>query len=243
MQGFRSTRRALTLVATVTVWSVSTVAAAASNLVSNGSFEGTNGLAGWRIGGTAADGYLPVAIQYDQASRYPTGAQGESVPIDNAASAGPDSAGSKGVYFVSDSATNLSVYQDVYLTPGSYEIGFDSYATYNGFVQLQDANFSASIAGVRLANFEVSTVAPGIWATHAGVALVTTAGDYLVSFEFNTSGGNAKDIVIDRAYVVSDSNGGGIPIAPVPEPSTCALMLGGLAVLPLVRAQRRRPRI
>lgn len=242
MQGFPSTRRTSTLLATVMVLSVSTVAAAAPNLVANGSFEGTNGLAGWRIGGTAADGYLPVAIQYDQVSRYPTGAQGESVPTDNAASAGPDPAGSNGVYFVSDSATHLSVYQDVYLTPGSYDIGFDSYATYNGFVQPQDANFSASIAGVRLANFEVSTVAPGTWATHAGVALVTTAGNYLVSFEFNTSGGNAKDLVIDRAYVVSDSNGGGTPIAPVPEPSTYALLLGGLALWPIVRAQRRRTR-
>ena len=105
------------------------------NLVTNGSFEGTNGLAGWTIGGTAADGYLPVAIRYNQASQYPTGAQGEVVPTDNSMSESPDAAGSNGVYFVSDAATNLSLYQYVFLTPGSYDIGFDSYATRNGYVQ------------------------------------------------------------------------------------------------------------
>jgi hypothetical protein len=200
------------------------------NLVVNGSFEGSNGLAGWTIGGTVGDDYLPVAIQYDQASEYPTGAQGESVPTDNAPSASPDAAGSNGVYFVSDSAKNLSVYQYVYLTPGSYDIGFDTYATFNGFIQPLDANFSASIAGVQLADFEVSTVAPGTWATHSGEALVSTAGEYLVSFVFNTADGDSKDIVVDRAYVLADSSGGGVPIAPVPEPSSFALMLCGITL-------------
>jgi hypothetical protein len=84
-----------------------------------------------------------------------------------------------------------------------------------------------------LANFDVASVAPGVWTSYSGVAKITTAGDYLVSFTFNTPdtpanpdpanpGGkyNAKDVVIDRAYVIGDANGGGVPIpsAAVPEP-------------------------
>jgi autotransporter-associated beta strand protein len=183
-------------------------AASAQNLVTNGSFEGTNGLAGWTIGGTAGDGLVPVAIQYNQASEYPTGAQGEAVPTDNAASASPDPAGQKGVYFVSDQANNLSVYQNVYLTPGSYQIGFDTYDTYNGAVQPNDATLTADIAGVQLANYNLSSVAAGIWTTHSGTALITTAGYYPVAFIFNTTVFPAKDVVIDRAYVIGVASGG-----------------------------------
>ena len=189
-------------------------AASAQNLVTNGSFEGTNGLAGWSIGGTAPDGALPVAIQYNQSSSYPTGAQGEAVPTDNAPSASPDSAGLNGVYFVSDTAKNLSVYQNVYLTPGSYQIGFDTYDTFNGAVQPNDANLAADIAGVELANYKLSSVEPGIWTTHAGTALITTAGYYPVAFIFNPTAFPAKDVVIDRAYVIGGASGG-MPVAPI----------------------------
>jgi len=47
------------------------------NLVVNGSFE--SGLAGWTIGGTDLQGYPPVAITYNSATAYPTGAFGEAV--------------------------------------------------------------------------------------------------------------------------------------------------------------------
>ena len=198
-------------------------AASAQNLVVNGSFEGTNGLAGWSIGGIVGDNAYPVAIAYNQSSNYPTGAQGEVVPTDNAASASPDPAGLNGVYFVSDAATNLSVYQKVYLAPGSYQIGFDSYNTYNGYIQPYDANLTANIAGVELANYDLSSVGPGVWNTHAGTALITVAGFYEVSFAFTTPNFStytnppqypAKDVVIDRAYVVGVASGG-TAIAPI----------------------------
>ena len=186
--------------------------AQSTNFVTNGSFEGTNGLTGWQIGGTAGDGLLPVAIAYNQSSQYPTGAQGEAVPPDNASSISPDVAGSNAVYFVSDHANNLSVSQVVYLKPGTYQIGFDTYDTYNGQAEANDANLTALIAGVQLANYNLSSVAPGIWSTHSGEALIQVAGNYLVSFAFNTDTFPAKDVLIDKVYVVGVDGGGGIPI-------------------------------
>ena len=107
----------------------------------------------WAIGGTASDGYLPVAIAYNQASNYPTGAQGEIVPVDNATSVDPDQAGSTGsTLSVTRLRTSLCL-SSFYLTPGSYDIGFDSYDTYNGRSQPHDAILTAEIAGVQLANF------------------------------------------------------------------------------------------
>jgi hypothetical protein len=228
--------------------SVAGSVSAATNLVGNGSFEGSTGgtPAAWSIGGVAVDGANPVAIKYNQKSNYPTGAQGEAVPTDDAASLSPDAAGENGVYFVSDEAENLSLYQSVYLTPGSYEIGFDSYDTFNGAEQPHDATFTANIAGVQLADFDLASVAPGVWTSYSGVAKITTAGDYLVSFTFNTPdtpagpdpanpGGeyNAKDVVIDRAYVIADSAGGGvtIPGAAAPEASTWVMMLSGFGLV------------
>jgi PEP-CTERM motif len=229
--------------------------APAANLVVNGSFEGATGAppTGWSLGGIVSDHADPVAIQYGQMSEYPFGAQGESVPTDNAISLSPDAAGLNGVYFVSDEAKNLSLFQIVHLTPGSYEIGFDSYDTFNGAMQPHDATLTANIAGVELADFDLASVDPGVWESHSGVAKVTTAGDYLVSFTFNTPdtpadpdpanpGGefNAKDVVIDRAYVISDAAGGGvsIPGAAVPEPSTWVLMISGFGLVGYLMRRR-----
>jgi hypothetical protein len=230
-------------------------ASAATNLVVNGSFEGTTGVppSGWSLGGIVSDHADPVAIQYGQSSAFPFGAQGEVVPTDNAISLSPDAAGSNGVYFVSDEAKNLSLFQVVHLTPGSYEIGFDSYDTFNGSEQPHDATLTANIAGVELANFDLASVAPGVWNAYSGVAKISTAGDYLVSFTFNTPdtpadpdpanpGGefNAKDVVIDRAYVISDAAGGGvsIPGAAVPEASTWVLMISGFSLVGFLMRRR-----
>lgn len=228
---------------------VGPAAASVVNYVTNGSFEGKTGVApsGWSVGGSVFDGYGPVAIAYNQTGYYPLGAQGEAVPIDDASSASPDAAGANGVYFVSDEAKNLSLYQSVYLTPGSYKIGFDSYDTLNGASQPHDAVLTADIAGVQLASFNLSSVSPGSWSSHTGEAKIETAGNYLVSFVFNTPdtpanpdpsnpGGeyNAKDVVIDRAFVIAASDGGGTVVSSVPLPASAPMFGAALLVLSAV---------
>lgn len=244
--------RALLLAGVMISVAASYAEAAPINLVTNGSFEGPTGVAptGWAVGGTARDGYFPTAIAYNQNGSYPYGAQGEAVRPDDAASASPDGPGLNGVYFVSDTATNLSLYQNVYLTPGSYDIGFDSYDTFNGSVQPHESVLTANIAGVQLASFALSTVSPGSWSTHMGEARIQTAGYYLVSFAFtnpdypNNPGSdglyNAKDVVIDQAYVIGASDNGGTPIpaVPVPEPASLALLGMGVAGIAAVRRKR-----
>jgi PEP-CTERM motif len=233
---------------------------AATNLVANGSFEGPTGALpmDWSLGGTVSDHAPPVAVQYNQSSNYPSGAQGEAVPTDNAVSLSPDAAGQNGVYFVTEEAKNLSLFQVSHMTPGSYEIGFDGYDTLNGNMQPHDATLTANIAGVELANFDLASIDPGIWASHSGVAKITTAGDYLVSFTFNTPDTpadpdpanpgreyNAKDVVIDRAYVIADAAGGGvtIPSAAAPEPATWVLMISGFGLVgSLMRRRTTRVR-
>ena len=228
--------------------------AGAQNLIVNGSFEGSSGgtPTGWSLGGIASDGAEPVAIQYNQSSEYPFGAQGESVPTDTALSSSPDPAGQDAVYFVSDEAKNLSLFQIVHLDPGSYDIGFDSYDTFNGAQQPHDATLTADIAGVQLASFDLASVIPGVWNSYSGVAKITTAGDYLVSFTFNTPdtpadpdptnpGGeyNAKDVVIDRAYLIGDAAGGGVSIpTAVPERASWVLMASGFGLIGFLMRRR-----
>ena len=134
---------------------------------------------------------------------------------------------------MSDQAKNVAINQTVYLTPGSYDIGFDSYFTNNGFEQPGDATLTANIAGVQLANIDLDAIEPGVWATHSGEADIETAGNYLVSFVFNTPDApeNAKDVVIDQAYIIASATGGGTPISDAPEPGAWALMFGGIALI------------
>jgi hypothetical protein len=216
-----------------------TPALAATNLVTNGSFEA--GLASWTIGGTDTDNppRPPVAIFYNQAQAYPIGAFGEAVPNDNAVgSLSPDIVGDRALYFVSDFTVDQSVSQKVFLTAGNYEIGFSAYAPQNGYSNPGEAFFFATIAGVTLADYAVSTGPVTTWQHFGGTATIVADGLYDVAFVFNTNRRPSKDIVIDRVYILAGGDGGPeIPV--VPEPATWALMIMGFG---LVGAGLRRRR-
>lgn len=213
------------------------VPAAAVNLVSNGSFE--SGLAGWTVGGVDTQGFPPVAIFYGPGQAYPNGAYGEAVPADNAAgSLSPDAAGSRGLYFVSDFTVNQSVSQTVFLTPGNYQIGFSVYAPANGYGNVGEAFFSGTIAGVMLADYAVSTGPVTNWQHFGGNATIVAAGNYDVSFVFNTNRFPSKDVVVDRVYILSGGEGGP-EIPAVPEPATWAMLIAGFGLVGFAARRRR----
>lgn len=235
------TRTPFKLLAAAAVMMLSATAAysAPVNLITNGSFE--NGLAGWTQGGTFIPGppgnsTAVVAISYGSPTPYPTGAYGEAVPVPADATLSPDAAGALGAYFVADGSINESLTQQIFLSAGTYRIGFDVYAPRNGYSNPFDASFSAQIAGVTLANYLVSSQPAATWINFSGLATIGTTGTYSASFVFNTPGlGQAKDVVIDRVFVVASTEVGGTAI---PEPETLALF--GIASVALAFVRRRK---
>lgn len=197
-------------------------AAAATNLVTNGSFE--SGLAGWTIGGTDGQGYPPVAIYYNNPSGYPIGAFGEAVPPDNSASLSPDAVGDRAAYFVTDLAKAQSLSQTIFLTPGRYQFGFSAFAPANGYANAGDARFSATLLGNTIANYLVSTGPVRTWQAFSGLTTISTAGLYTVNFQFDTNLYPSKDVVIDRVYV-----------AAVPEPASWMMLIAGFGLVGLAR--------
>jgi len=208
-----------------------TAQAAPVNLVTNGSFE--NGLTGWTETGTNT-GFPVAAIFYNSATGYPIGAFGEAVPPNNALTNSPDAAGERAAYFVDDNAVNQTLSQTVTLAAGIYQIGFSAYLPLNGFVNFFGATFSGVIVDMMVANFSIGAGPAGTWRTFAGAANIATAGDYLVSFVFNSLGNPAKDVVIDQVYVIA-----GNPPPPVGVPGPASLALFGIGLLGLAATRRR----
>lgn len=221
---------------------IATPSFAVTNLLTNGSFE--NGFAGWTLdnsGETNPDGiqsYPPVVIEYNSTAAYPVSAFGEAVPVDNAmGNPSPDAPGTHGAYFVSDYAHPQTLYQSVTLLANtSYTFGFDLYKPANGSANLNDATFSASLAGTPFASFMGSQVSATTWQTFSGAYTfnATTSGDF--KFSFTSFGNPGKDFVIDRVYLAATSS---IPGA-VPEPASWALMVVGFGALGSAM-RRRRP--
>lgn len=198
-------------------------ASAATNLITNGSFE-TGNTFGWTYAGVGADvpAHQAVIIPYNSGASYPGGAFGEPIPPDNSVSPSPDPVGNYAAYFVAD-ASNESLSQTVHLLPGLYTIGFSVYVPQNGYNNSGNATFTGIIAGVNLANFTVDASTPQHWVHYAGVANIAVEGDYLTSFVYNSGPAPAGDFVVDRAYIIAGNA--------IPEPGTWALMILGFGAV------------
>jgi PEP-CTERM motif len=205
------------------------LASAATNLITNGSFE--SGLANWSVTGTAPDGYPATVITYNTPTPYPNGAFGEAVPTDTAVNLGPDAAGTQALYFVSDFSTEIVSQSFTVPTSGLYTFGLDVYLPANGFANAVNATFGIKLGSINLGTFPLSSFAPTAW-TPGTTAVNLVAGVYNVALSFNSDGKPAKDIVIDKVYLISS----------VPEAGTPAMLLAGLAGIGFVAARRRSNR-
>lgn len=232
-------------------------AAAATNLIDNGSFEaGSAGyldLPDWTRSNTPdqvpSSDKPGTVIAYGAAVGWPTGAYGEAIPAPRATSGSPDAAGAQGYYFVSDFSNNETISQLTFLTPGNYRLGFDYYLPGNGWANANNASFSGTIIGVPVVTTAITRALPArAWQTASGVAAITRSGWYLTSFVFSAFGQPAKDIVIDRVFAVrtEDEATAVIPPTPtgvVPEPQVWALLVCGFGMVGGALRRRSVPQV
>ncbi len=204
-------------------------AGAATNLITNGSFE--DGLSGWTVSGSVGDIYPATVITYNNASAYPTGAFGEAVPTDSAINLSPDAVGSQALYFVSDFSTQVVSQTFTVPTAGTYAFGLDVYLPANGFANSVDATLGITLGSSNFGTYPLSSFTATTW-TPGAASVNLAAGTYTVALAFTSAGMPAKDIVIDRVYLVSS----------VPEASTTAMLIAGIACLGFIAARRKTPR-
>ncbi|OHB27621.1 MAG: hypothetical protein A2790_16475 [Phenylobacterium sp. RIFCSPHIGHO2_01_FULL_69_31] len=194
---------------------------AATNLLTNGSFE--SGLSGWTLSSTGAgQGYSPtVVIATDGVGRgYPNGAFGEGVPADNAPGPFAGDGGGYAAYFSSD-VPDETLSQSIALAAGWYEVGFDAYLPLNGYNNPNDATFTATVGTYTWTPvlLKSGAGAPQVWTHYSAKVYVNPAQANVPStFTFKANGYPAVDVLVDRVYVTT---------AAVPEPTTWALMIMG----------------
>lgn len=205
-------------------------ASAATNLLTNGSFE--SGFAGWSLsnigGGTA-----PVVIPYGVAAAYPGGAFGEAILANSVASLSPDTVGRSLAYFSSDEANPDTLSQTIALVAGqTYNLGFDYYAPSNGIANPNDATLRFRINGTPVGSIltagSVSGTAAQTWFNFNTTFVAGVTGPATLAFDFRGLGVTAADFGVDRVYA----------IAAVPEPTTWGMMIFGFGAIGV--AVRRR---
>ena len=200
-------------------------ATAATNLVLNGRFE--SGLTNWALTGGNTGDFPPVAINYNSATPYPSGAFAEAVTPDNPVSPSPDAVGNRAAYFVSDFANPHVLSQTINVGPGRYIFGLSTYAPKNGLKNKGDATFTASFAGVQAANFMVSSQPSQTWKLYSAPVTIAVGGPQTITLSFSTNFKPSKDIVVDRVHVMA-----------VREPQSWATMILGFGMV--AGALRRR---
>ena len=199
------------------------------NYITNGSFEtnsttgNTSSFSGWTVGGNfgSGPGYGPEAFVTNATT---AGRYGDKVASDNAVSPDPDSnfGGNTAVYFVDDAATE-TLTQTIYLTAGTYEVGFDAFATASGYGNPNNATLSATIAGTSITSASVNSIPKAAWEHFAANVTIYAAAYYTYSFTYVSGPTTAKDVLVDDVYVISPSTLPGFGTY-IPEPSSLAVL-------------------
>lgn len=200
--------------------------ASAANLVVNGDFE-TGDLSGWdvfdSIGTTpntgiqviTTDGTLNVPYAGDSISAY----QGT---------------GDQAAFFVEDNAFQ-TLSQDIALVKNQmYTLSFGIFATLSG--ENNPFNFTLSELvnsglNIEVIDFQTSfgnSLVPGAWNTYTYTFTANRNADYNLLFTFASGNTPAKDVLLD-----------GISVTAVPEPSTWAMMIGGLGLVGVALRRRK----
>ena len=194
-------------------------ALAATNLLSNGSFE--SGLAGWSVTSTGQGqtGYENVAIGKYNTTSNPAGTF--VVPDNAAANPNFDNAGNSFLYLLSDVGVQ-TLSQLVQLEAGtSYTFGFDYLLPGNGFANPNGATLKASLGDQVFTSVSANDASADRWQYASGARTFTAAQSGSFAFSFTPGGHAAKDFAIDRVFLSKTSA--------VPEPATWAMMLVGFA--------------
>lgn len=231
-------------------------AALAVNKIKNGSFEaanntGVNRFTSWLKLNTPDNSPTqdqPASvIRYNSTAAYPISAYGESVTPDNNVSASPDAVGNHAAYFVGDFSVNETIYQDVYLAPGNFRVGFSYYLTQNGLRNVNNGSLAVTILGLPVATTIINGSSVGRrWFYATGVAGIATGGFYRTALVFNSNGFPSKDVVVDRVFGVRTRDAATqlIPsstVLSVPEPSSWAMLLSGFGFVGFGLRRRRAP--
>ena len=210
---------------------MSTPAMSATNLLTNGSFEG--GFTDWTITNVGG-GSAPVTFAYGSLDTHPFGAFGEPIGPNVVPSWSPDAVGTQLAYFSSDTANPDSLKQTINLVSGTmYNIGFDYYAPRNGIANPNDASLSFLVNGIPVGSRRAGSVAgtpAATWINFATSFVAGASGPAVFEFQFKGLGVAAADFAIDRVYVTA-----------VPEPATWMMMLFGFGLLG--HAMRRRTKL
>lgn len=192
---------------------ISTTASAA--IVNNGSFEdGANGLTGWSFSGPGTGTTPGIGITV-----ITTGGSNSTGYGDNVTNRD----GTHAAFFVDDNAVQ-SLSQWVTLDAGTYTLSFALWATQSG----ANNPFSFSLGSTYSASLNNTQVPVDTWTDYSYTFFVANAGQYDLSFNFNSGQTPAKDVLLDA-----------VSIAAVPEPSTWAMMILGFAGVGFMAYRRR----
>jgi hypothetical protein len=192
---------------------ISTSASAA--IVNNGSFEiGANGLDGWSYSGpgtgtTPGIGVTVITTGVPNSTGY-----GDFVSNYD---------GTRAAFFVDDNAVQ-SLSQGIELNPGTYTLSFALWATQSG----ANNPFSFSLGSTYSGSLNNTQVPVNQWTDYSYTFNVLNAGEYNLSFNFNSGFTPAKDVLLDAVNITA-----------VPEPSTWAMMILGFAGVGFMAYRRR----